>query len=776
MKSLLFIVATVMSLPVFSQINPNRVNAIISKMTLEEKADLVVGVGMRMQGLNSNPDVPKEKVPGAAGNTFAIPRLGIPSIVLSDGPAGVRINPIRNHDSSKTYYATSWPVGTLLASSWDTGLVKKVGIAFGNEIHEYGIDVILAPGQDIQRNPLNGRNFEYYSEDPLLSGTISAAMVNGIQSNGVGTSIKHFAANNQETNRMTINENISERALREIYLKNFEITIRNSHPWTVMSSYNKINGIYTSESYDLLTTLLRKEWNYKGLVMSDWFGGTNTIAQMEAHNNLLMPGTPAQKDSIIKAVKDGNLDEKILDENVARVLDLIFKSPTFKKYKYNNSPDFKKDAEISRNAAEEGMVLLKNLHHALPLQKGHLNIALFGINGYQLIQGGTGSGQVNTAYTIPLSTGLGNAGFLINPLLEKAYSDYLKTEKAKRPKKSIIEEFRNPTPPIGELSIDNSLLMKTVGSSDLAIISIGRNSGEGNDRKIKNDFDLSQAEDSLISEVSNLYHSKQKKVIVVLNIAGPIEVASWKDEADAILCAWQPGLEGGNAIAAVLDGKVNPSGKLAQTFPMVYKDVPSSQTFPGKEFPEEAKINSFGMKMMPAEINYDDGIYVGYRYYTSYNIKPAYAFGYGLSYTSFSYSNLKLNSHIFDKKIVVSCTISNKGKVPGKEVVQLYISAPAKQINKPVEELKAFAKTRLLQSGQSQVIRFVLSPSDLASFYPDQSAWIAEKGNYEVKIASSSDDIRERSEFVLPKDIVVERVHKILPPQVHINEMKGEKN
>lgn len=775
MKSILCVVAVVMSLPVFSQVNTYRISQIISKMTLEEKADLVVGVGMRMQGLNGNSNIPKEKVPGAAGNTFSIPRLGIPSIVLSDGPAGVRINPIRNHDSAKTYYATSWPVGTLLASTWDTGLVKKVGIAFGNEIHEYGIDVILAPGQDIQRNPLNGRNFEYYSEDPLLSGTISAAMVNGIQSNGVGTSIKHFAANNQETNRMTIDENISERALREIYLKNFEITIKNSHPWAIMSSYNKINGTYTSESYDLLTTLLRKEWNFQGLVMSDWFGGTNTIAQMKARNNLLMPGTPAQKDSIIKAVKDGKLHEKILDENVARVLDLIFKSPAFKKYKYNNSPDFKKDAGISRNAAEEGMVLLKNLHKALPFQKG-LNIALFGINGYQLIQGGTGSGQVNTAYTISLSTGLTNAGFRINPLLEKTYTDYLKSEKAKRPKKSIVEEFRNPTPPIVELPVDKNLLMKTIRSSDLAIISIGRNSGEGNDRKIKNDFDLSTTEDSLINEVSKLYHSQHKKVIVVLNIAGPIEVASWRDKADAILCAFQPGLEGGNAMTALLDGSVNPSGKLAQTFPMAYKDVPSSQTFPGKEFPEKAIVTSFGMKMMPAEINYDDGIYVGYRYYTSYHIKPAYAFGFGLSYTSFSYSNLKLNSHVFNKEVVVSCTISNTGEVPGKEVVQLYLSAPAKEINKPVEELKAFAKTRILQPGQSQVIRFVLPPSALASFYPDKSAWIAEKGNYEVKIASSSDDIRETSNFVLPKDIVVERVHNILLPQVHINELKGARN
>ncbi|MEO6838057.1 MAG: glycoside hydrolase family 3 protein, partial [Ginsengibacter sp.] len=365
---------------------------IVSKMTLEQKAQLVVGMGMNIPGMTPVGHAEKIKVPGAAGSTFPIPHLGIPSLILSDGPAGVRIDPFRNGDSSRSYYATAWPVGTLLASTWDTSLVKKMGVAFGSEIRDYGIDVILAPALNIQRNPLGGRNFEYYSEDPVVAGNIAAAIVNGIQSTGVGTSIKHFAGNNQETNRNTVNTIVSERALREIYLKGFEIAVKKSQPWTVMSSYNKINGTYTSEEYDLLTTILRKEWGFKGMVMTDWFGGHDPVAQMKAGNDLLEPGTSAQTKAILDAVKDGSLKESVLNENAERILETIFKSPAYNHYKYSDKPDLKKDAQISRNVAEDGMILLKDDDHALPFSKSAHNVALFGINGYNLIAGGTGSG------------------------------------------------------------------------------------------------------------------------------------------------------------------------------------------------------------------------------------------------------------------------------------------------------------------------------------------------------------------------------------------------
>lgn len=760
------------------QLGKSPVKDVIAAMTLEEKAKLVVGNGFHMPGMpDQGPTIgqTQDKVPGAAGTTFAIPRLGIPSMVVSDGPAGVRIDPVRNNDSSKKYYATAWPVATLLASSWDTALVKKVGKAFGTEVHEYGIDVLLAPALNIHRNPLGGRNFEYYSEDPLVAGKITAAMVNGIESNGVGTSIKHFAANNEETNRNTVNTIVSERALREIYLKGFEIAVKESQPWTVMSSYNYLNGPYTSENYDLLTTILRKEWGFKGFVMTDWFGGKDPVGQMKAGNNLLMPGTKDQTAKIIDAVNSGKLDIKVLDENVAGILNIMLQTPAFKGYKYSDKPDLKKDAAISREAAADGMVLLKNNSNALPV-KGAKKVALFGNNGYELIAGGTGSGDVNKAYTISLAEGLTNAAYKVDAAVKNVYTSYLLDYHTKHPKKGFIQEFMNPTPPAGEYVADNALLNKAVAENDIAIVAIGRNAGEGKDRSLPGDYYLNDTEKALIKNVSQAFHAVNKKVVVVLNIGGVIDVAQWRDDADAILLAWQPGLEGGNAIADVLSGKVDPSGKLATTFPVTYSDVPSAKNFPGKEFPERATgPGMFGQKAIPAEVTYEEGIYVGYRYYNTFNVKPAYEFGYGLSYTKFSYSDVKLGAANFNKKITATVTVKNSGSVAGREVVQLYISAPSDKLDKPSEELKGFAKTKLLSPGQSETITFTINAADLASFDTNTTSWIAEAGNYTVKIGASSRDIKSKAGFNLAKDIVTEKVHKVIVPQVEIKEYKPAK-
>ena len=756
----------------FSFAQTNTAKDIVSKLSLDEKVNLVIGMGMDIPGMNadSGPVIGQtmDKVPGAAGTTYSISRLGLPNTVVADGPAGLRIEPTRKDDKN-TYYATAWPVATLLASTWDTKLVKEVGAAMGNEVKEYGVDVLLGPGMNIHRNALGGRNFEYYSEDPLVTGKMAAAMVNGIQSNGVGTSIKHYAANNQETNRNTVNTIVSERALREIYLKGFQITVKESKPWTVMSSYNYINGKYASEDYDLLTTILRKEWGFKGIVMTDWFGGKDAVAQMKAGNDLLMPGTPQQKKAITDAVNDGSLDVKILNENAGRIIDYVLGSQAYKKYAFRNKPDLKAHAALVRTAAAEGMVLLKNNSSTLPFKNGK-KMAAFGNTSYSFIAGGTGSGDVNEAYTISLVQGLTEAGYQLDEVVKNAYSSHLDNYNKEHPKGNMFQEFMKPTPPAPELVPDNSLFLQKAGETDIALITIGRNAGEGRDRKTENDFYLSEPEKSLIKNVAAAYHAKGKKVIVIINAGGVIDVASWRDDADAILLTWQGGQEGGNAVADIVSGKVNPSGKLATTFPVKYEEDPSAKNFPGKEFPEKATPGMFGMKAIPGEVTYEEGIYVGYRYYNTFKIKPAYEFGYGLSYTDFKYSNLVLSSTTFDKNITATVTITNAGKVAGKEVVQLYLSAPQGKLDKPSSELKAFSKTGLLKPGQSEKISFILSPEELASFNTAATAWVADAGTYTLNVGPSSLNIKQTASFRLPKDLVTEKVNKVMSPQVPINE------
>jgi beta-glucosidase len=746
-----FIFITALSFPQ-EKTQKGNIQKLISQMTLEEKAKLVVGMGVNFPGAppSNEPAIGQilDKVPGAAGSTYEIPRLEIPSIVLADGPAGLRIAPQRN--DSTDYYATAFPIATLLASTWDTSIVRQVGSAIGNEVLEYGVDIILMPALNLQRNPLCGRNFEYYSEDPFLTGTIAASMVNGIQSNGVGTSLKHFVANNQETNRNNINEIISERALREIYLKGFEIAVTNSNPWTVMSSYNIVNGTYTSENHDLLTSILRDEWKFKGFVMTDWFGGKDAVAQMKAGNDLLMPGYKQQTESIISAVNKDELDKKILDKNLENFLGIVFQTPVYKKYNYSNNPDLEKHAQICRDAATEGMILLKNSDETLPL-KVNGKIALFGNSSYSLITGGTGSGDVNEAYNIPLEQGLLNAGYKLDEKTIKLYTSYLKEEESKQPKQ--FNPFF-PKPPIPQMPVQNIPFDELADNTNVAIITIGRSSGEFTDRKLTDDFLLSSVEQDLIEKVSYTFHEKNKKVIVILNIGGVIETASWKDKVDAILIAWQPGQEGGNSITDVINGKKNPSGKLAITFPIKYEDVPSSKNFHGGD-----------------SVVYAEDIYVGYRYFDTFNVEPSFEFGFGLSYAKFKYENFKLSSDIFEGSLTVSVEVKNVGTTPGKEVIQLYISSPTKNLDKPKQELKAFQKTVLLQSSESQTITFKILPKDLASYNTKRSAWIAEIGNYTINIGASSRDIKSSLKFNLPTELVVEKTRNLLTPKSEIRRL-----
>ena len=761
-KAILYLGAAALALAACKQGDPQlgkaSIDKVVAAMTLEEKAQFVIGTGMAgTDGQSAVVGSTKAIVPGAAGTTRAIERLGIPAIVLADGPAGLRIDPTREGDDA-TYYCTHFPIGTLLASTWNQELVENVGQSIGEEVHEYGADVLLAPALNIHRHPLNGRNFEYYSEDPLVSGKTAAAYVRGVQKNDVGTSIKHFAYNNQETNRTGNNAIISPRAQREIYLKGFEIAVKEADPWTVMTSYNKINGTYTSQSKDLVTTVLRDEWGYKGTVMTDWYGGDDAAAQMRAGNDMLQPGTDLQYEQIMAAIKDGSLSEAELDACVKRILNLVLRSPKMKGYAYTNKPDLQAHAAVTRQSALEGMVLLENRANTLPL-KNVKNVAVFGCTSYAFIAGGTGSGNVNRAYTVSLLDGLKNAGFNVDESKKDMYLKHIADEEAafKATLQDALAAFY-PTPRPSEIVPSAADLRASALTNDVAIITFGRNSGEFFDRSSA-DFSLTDKEMALLKGVTAAFHAVGKKVVVVLNIGGVIETASWKNIPDAVLLAWQAGQEGGNSVTDILTGKQSPSGKLPMTFPLGLMDAAASANFPidadtGVYFTNRRK--DIGQKDVD-QTDYAEGIYVGYRWFDKQNLAVSYPFGYGLSYTTFEYSEPVVEND--GKTVKATVTVKNTGAVEGKEAVQLYVSAPAGSLDKPVQELKAYAKTKALKPGESQQVTLTFATADLASFDEAKSAWVVDAGTYAFRFGASSRDIRcEASAEVAASEVKVNNV------------------
>ncbi|MEA3478254.1 MAG: glycoside hydrolase family 3 C-terminal domain-containing protein [Bacteroidota bacterium] len=757
-----------------AQSDQNQIETLIASMTLEEKIAMIVGDGRFLPAADLTAEENADVFIANRNSKLLIPRLSLRTTALTDGPAGINKGPAPEGATAYTY-TTAFPTSTCLAASWNTALVEYVGKAFGNEVLEYDYDLILMPALNLHRDPRCGRNFEYYSEDPLLSGKLSASMVNGLQSNGIGATLKHFLANNQETNRRKYNAVVSQRALRELYLRGFEIAVRESHPRAIMTAYNKLNGYYTPEIPELLQDIVREEWGFEGLYMTDFdmhYG--DAVAQVRAGINMIMSGSRAEYNELKAAVKNKTLDESTLDKNLVYNLKLKLNSPSMKDYNPSLKPDLEAHAKIAREAAGEGIVLLKNKNATLPLDEGK-TIAVFGKTSYDLIAFGTGSGSVRShKYTVSVNDGLKSAGFNVLKGMEKDYTEYI--EKLKRenlvppyfdtPKHRKDNSIKgNQSPPhfltrlvafSKEQAVPKDKIRKYESESDLAVITLGRSGGENYENGY---LPITQTELDLVRDVCDIYHAAGKKVIVVLNVGGVWETASWRDYPDAILMAWQPGQEGGHAVADILTGAVNPSGKLPDSFPLKYESVPSASTFPGE--PAENPINSF----------YKEGIYVGYRYYDSFNVPTAYEFGYGMSYTSFEYSDLKLSSSNFSSKMNVTVTVTNSGKVAGKEIVQLYLAAPATAIEKPVQELKGFSKTQLLQPGESQQLSFELDERSLASFWSGISAWKADKGDYEVRIASSSEDIRLKVSFNLPDDIIVEEVHDVLYPNFVMEEL-----
>lgn len=716
------------------QLGTSSVKAVVKAMTLEEKAAIVCGTSSAgYEGEGTMGGKTFKMVAGAAGVTVALEKYGIPHTVMADGPAGLRIDPKRNGEE-KTFYCTAFPIGTMLASSWDIDLIEKCGAAIGNEILEYGCDVILGPGLNIHRNPMCGRNFEYYSEDPLLSGKCAAAMIRGIQSQGVGTSAKHFAANNQESCRIQNNAIVSERALREIYLKSFEIAVKEGRPWTVMSSYNRLNGSFAMENHWLLTEVLRGDWEYEGMVVSDWFGKRNTTAQIHAGNDLLMPGESAQIEEIVDGVKSGSLKEEELDICVERVLKYIIKTPHFKKYRHSDAPDLEKNARTSAEAAEESCVLLKNENKTLPLRQESV-VSLFGVNAYDGLTAGIGAGYVNTAYKVNLDQGLRNCGVILNPSTDTIYRKYMDYSSSMLKEENARKRLGKQSFPV-EAYISNSFIQSRVAESDVAIISFGRISGEYNDRYTK-DFYLHDDEMELLKNVCQAFHSAKKNVIVILNVCGVVETASWKELPDAILINWLPGQELGNATASVLTGRKSPSGRLPMTFPVDYMDHASSANFP---FDYTSKRSDWEYDAPERQIKnlgyteYAEGIDIGYRYFvTKASDKISYPFGFGLNYSEFDWSDASVSRK--GDTFTISVKVTNIGRREGKDVVQLYVTAPESGVYKPAKELKAFAKTKTLAPGQSQVLTMELNVYDLASYDERNSSFVTEEGTYKLLLS-----------------------------------------
>ncbi|AEI39946.1 beta-glucosidase family protein [Paenibacillus mucilaginosus] len=665
------------------------IQELISQMTLEEKAGMCSGLDFwHLKGVE---------------------RLGIPSVMVTDGPHGLRkqkasADHLGLFDSVP---ATCFPSAAGLACSWDRELIRRVGVALGEECQAENVAVLLGPGANIKRSPLCGRNFEYFSEDPYLSSEMAASHIAGVQSQGVGTSLKHFAVNNQEHRRMSVDAVVDERTLREIYLASFEGAVKQSQPWTVMSSYNRVNGTYASENEFLLTDILKNEWGHEGFVVSDWGAVDERADALAAGLELEMPASGGVGErKVVEAVQSGRLSMEALDRAVERLLTIIFRAVDHRKPGAAYDPA--EHHRLAREVARESMVLLKNERSLLPLSKGSHLAVIGAFADKPRYQGGGSSHIVPTQLDQPVEEirKLADASAVVTYAqgyrLESDMADEALTEEAKR----------------------------AASAADTAVIFAGlpdRYESEGYDRT---HLSLPANQIRLIEEVAAV----QPKVVVVLLNGSPVEMP-WIGSAQAVLEGYLGGQAVGGAVADLLYGEANPCGKLAETFPEQLSDNPSYLFFPGEG----------------DRVEYREGIFVGYRYYDTKNVKPLFPFGYGLSYTTFEYTSLTLDKkRIQDtESVTVRVTVKNTGAAAGKEIVQLYVKDAESTVIRPAKELKGFAKV-FLQPGEERTVSFVLDKRAFAYYNVDLKDWHVETGEFHILAGSSSQHI------VLQDSVVVE--------------------
>ncbi len=650
----------------------------ISQMTVAEKAAMCIGA--------------------SAWTTVGVDRLNIPAILMADGPHGVRKVKDENELAQTSYPATCFPTASCAAATWNLDLVQRMGAAMAEEAKAQDVDILLGPGVNIKRTPLGGRNFEYYSEDPFLAGKMGASLITGIQSQGVGASLKHFAANNQEFQRFTISAEVEERALREIYLRAFEMAVKEAKPWTVMCAYNKLNGTYCSEHHPLLVDILKKEWGFEGLVVSDWGAVHDRVASLQGGLDLEMPGPQDHRvKAVVEAIESGELEPGILDEAVRRILGIVFKAHSSKK-----SGSFDPDAhhQLAREIAAEGMVLLKN-DGILPI-KGVGRVAVIGQAAQSPYTQGGGSSHINPSrLDIPLEE------------LRKAAGD-------------IQLDYAQGYPPTD--TFDQNLIDEAVDqarSADLALLHLAlppSKESEGYDRP---DMALTAHQLALIDAVAEV----QSKIIVVINSGSAVSMGPWLEKVNGLLQAWMMGQAGGGAIADILFGKVNPSGKLAETFPLRLEDTPAYINFPGDA----------------GKVHYGEGLFVGYRYYESKKIPVQFPFGFGLSYTSFTYSNLQVPESFTDiDGLTVTLDVTNTGGVAGQETIQVYVHDREASLSRPFKELKGFSKVALAP-GETKSVSISLDFRAFAFYHPKYHTWITEDGAFELLVGASSEDVRLRA-------------------------------